>query len=104
VSESVVWKRFNRWQLKLTPEEAKEFWADVEWLMSLSAEQQLFTYEPLTSIEEVRAAIRACEGKHVQQVAYSSFMGTLTQICFTCRRIRSTVGWSGARSWSLEKK
>lgn len=61
-----------------------------------------FVYEPLTSLEEVRTAIRACEGKHVQQVCYSSFMGTLTQLCFTCQKIRSTVAWSGSRSWSLE--
>ena len=27
-----LWRRFNRWQLKLTAEEAKAFWDDVCWL------------------------------------------------------------------------
>lgn len=62
-----------------------------------------FAYEPMTSIDDLRKVIRSCEGRHVQQVAYSSYMGTLTQLCFTCRRIRSTIGWDGARSWSLER-
>jgi len=61
-----------------------------------------FIYEPMTSMSAVREAIRNCEGRHVQQVAYSSFMGTLTQVCFTCQRIRSTIAWQGNKSWSLE--
>ena len=65
--------------------------------------QYAFVYEPMSCLAAVRAAIRACEGRHVQQVAYSSFMDTLTQVCFTCQRIRSTIGWSGHRSWNLER-
>lgn len=61
-----------------------------------------FLYEPLDTVDAVRAAIRGCEGRHVQQVAYSSFMGALTQICFTCQRIRSVIDWSGNRSWNRE--
>jgi hypothetical protein len=63
-----------------------------------------FTYELLTSAAEVRARIQQCEGRHVQQVAYSTFMDALTQICFTERVVRSTVQWDGARSWSVEAK
>lgn len=59
-------------------------------------DQTQFVYEPMPSMAAVRAAIRGCEGKH------SSFMDTLTQVCFTCQRIRSTIGWEGNRSWNLE--
>ena len=61
-----------------------------------------FLFEPLPNLSAVRQAIRGCEGRHVQQVAYSSFMSALTQICFTCQRIRSTVRWEGNRSKSVE--
>lgn len=61
-----------------------------------------FLYEPMPNLVAVRAAIRNCEGRHVQQVCYSTFMDTLTQVCFTCKRVRSTIGWSGGRSWNLE--
>lgn len=68
------------------------------------SDQHQFVYEPMASMSDVRAAIRGCEGRHVQQVSYSTFMDTLTQVCFTCQRIRSTIGWSGNRSWNLETK
>jgi hypothetical protein len=70
--------------------------------MKPTSEQSQFTYEPMSSMMEVRAAIRKCEGRHVQQIAYSSYMDTLTQVCFTCQKIRSSIGWSGNRSWNLE--
>lgn len=59
----------------------------------------MFTYVRLATVEEVRAAIQKCEGHHVQQCAYSTFMDTLTQICFTEQVIRSTIAWEGNRSW-----
>lgn len=59
----------------------------------------VFTYEKLEDTEAVERAIDDCEGRHVQQVCYSSFMGTLTQLCFTCGKIRSTINWDGNRSW-----
>lgn len=43
-----------------------------------------FEYELMTSTEEVRQRIRECEGRHVQQAIFSTFMDTLTQVCFTC--------------------
>jgi hypothetical protein len=63
-----------------------------------------FHYQPMRTLAAVRAAIRECEGKHVQQVCYSTFMDTLTQICFTCQCIRTTIAWRNSESWSLEKK
>lgn len=65
----------------------------------MSATVDGWAYELLDSVDAVRKQIAACEGRHVQQVAYSSFMGALTQICFTERRVRSTIRWDGNRSW-----
>lgn len=62
-------------------------------------ERKIFEYELCGSVDEVREHIAQCEGHHVQQVAYSSYMGALTQICFTCQKIRSVIGWEGNRSW-----
>ena len=57
-----------------------------------------FIYE-LVSQDEVREKIKSCEGRHVQQAAYSTFMDTLTQICFTEQTIRGSVKWDKNRSW-----
>lgn len=58
-----------------------------------------FIYELQPSHDAVRSHIQNCEGRHVQQAVYSTFMGTLTQICFTCQKIRGTIDWDGNRSW-----
>lgn len=50
-----------------------------------------FEYEHLNKQEEVRAHIKACEGKHTQQAIYSTFHDALTQVCFGCKKIRSTI-------------
>jgi len=50
-----------------------------------------FEYEHKRSVEEVRKHIQNCEGKHTQQAIYSTFHDALTQVCFGCRRIRSTI-------------
>lgn len=59
-----------------------------------------FEYELLKTQEEVRERIRGCEGRHVQQAIFSTFMDTLTQICFTCQKVRSTIAWKEGRSWT----
>ena len=41
--------------------------------------------------EMVKKWIKECEGKHIQQVAYSSYHDALTQICFTCKKIRTSL-------------
>ena len=40
------------------------------------------------SIEE---NIKKCEGKHIQQVLFSTYHHALTQICFGCKKIRTTL-------------
>jgi hypothetical protein len=53
--------------------------------------KEKFDYESYGTQEEVREHIQACEGKHIQQVAYSSFHNALTQICYGCKKIRSNI-------------
>ncbi len=60
----------------------------------MTNEKITFEYE-LMSDEEIRNHIRNCEGKHVQQVAFSTYMDCITQICYTERKIRSGITWSG---------
>ena len=43
------------------------------------------------SQELVKKCIKNCEGKHIQQVAYSSYHDALTQICFGCKKIRTSL-------------
>jgi len=50
-----------------------------------------FDYEYIEKQEDVRKHIRECEGKHVQQAIYSTFHDGLTQICFGCKKVRSTI-------------
>ena len=50
-----------------------------------------FEYEHLPTIQEVIDHIRECEGRHTQQSVYSTFHDALTQICFGCRKIRSSI-------------
>lgn len=50
-----------------------------------------FTYEYYQTQEEIRQHIQECEGKHSQQVAYSTFHNALTQICFGCEKVRSNI-------------
>ena len=51
----------------------------------------VFEYEYVPTQEEVRGHIQECEGRHTQQAVYSTFHDGLTQVCFGCRKIRSTV-------------
>lgn len=50
-----------------------------------------FEYEYKKTQDEVREQIRRCEGFHTQQAIYSTFHDGLTQICFGCKKVRSTV-------------
>lgn len=50
-----------------------------------------FEYEYLPTQEDVRRQIRDCEGRHTQQVAYSTFHDSLTQICFVCMKVRTNI-------------
>ena len=53
--------------------------------------EKTFEYEYIEDVEEVRKHIQACEGNHIQQAMYSTFHDALTQICFGCKKIRSTI-------------
>jgi len=50
-----------------------------------------FLYEFIERQEDVRKHIQECEGWHTQQAIYSTFHDALTQVCFGCRKIRSTI-------------
>lgn len=50
-----------------------------------------FNYEYIEKMEDVRKHIQECEGKHMQQVAYSTFHDALTQICYGCMLIRTNI-------------
>lgn len=48
-------------------------------------------YEYIPKQEDVRQHIQNCEGKHTQQAVYSTFHDALTQVCYGCLRVRSTI-------------
>jgi len=50
-----------------------------------------FDLEFLESDSLVKEAIKSCEGKHIQQVCYSTYHDALTQICFNCRKIKTSI-------------
>ena len=50
-----------------------------------------FDFEHIPQMEDVRKHIQECEGRHTQQIAFSSFHDALTQVCFGCKVIRSTI-------------
>ena len=50
-----------------------------------------FEFEHLETQEEVRKYIQECESLHTQQAIYSTFHDGLTQICFGCKKVRSTI-------------
>ena len=41
--------------------------------------------------ELVKQCIKECEGKHIQQVVYSTYHDAFTQICFGCKKIRTSL-------------
>lgn len=50
-----------------------------------------FELETFATIGQVRHQINKCEGKHTQQIAYSSYHDSLTQVCFDCKKIRTNI-------------
>jgi hypothetical protein len=54
-------------------------------------EKKKLEYEYVEKQEDVRKHIQNCEGKHTQQAIYSTFHDALTQICFGCMKVRSTI-------------
>ena len=41
--------------------------------------------------DDVEWNIGNCEGKHIQQVVYSTYHKALTQICFGCNKVRTSL-------------
>ena len=39
----------------------------------------------------VEQCIACCEGEHIQQVVYSTYHKALTQICFSCKKVRTSL-------------
>lgn len=51
----------------------------------------IFDYEWFETKDEIEEYIDECEGKHKQQVVYSTYHSALTQICFDCKKIRTNI-------------
>lgn len=51
----------------------------------------MFEYEYIPEQVKVRRHIVKCEGRHTQQAIYSTFHDALTQICYGCMKVRSTI-------------
>ena len=60
-------------------------------LKAIARGQGMFELETFGTIGQVRHQIQKCEGKHKQQIAYSSYHDSLTQICFDCKKIRTNL-------------
>jgi hypothetical protein len=45
-----------------------------------------------------------CEGRHMQQVCYSTFHDALTQICYGCKKIRTSIYHNKKEDLELIKK
>lgn len=48
-------------------------------------------YEFVPEQADVRKHIQECEGKHTQQAIYSTFHDALTQVCYGCLKVRTTI-------------
>lgn len=54
---------------------------------------------------DVRAEVRDCQfNKHIQQVAYSTYHDALTQICFTCNKVRTSINPDDLKQPSKSEK
>jgi len=43
------------------------------------------------TMQDMLAQIKYCEGKHIQQVVFSTYHKSLTQICFGCGKVRTML-------------
>ena len=50
-----------------------------------------FEYQYLPTIEDVHKEIVRCERVHSQTVSFSTYHDALTQVCFSCKKIRSNL-------------
>jgi len=59
--------------------------------MEAGAYNQNMEIEEYEDQEDIKRNIKTCEGKHIQQVAYSSYHDALTQVCFGCNKVRTNL-------------
>ena len=67
----------------------------------------IFELERHQFIDTIREFIKSCQSlNHIQQVAYSTYHDSLTQICFTCKKIRTNLkdDLPADKSESMNKK
>lgn len=50
------------------------------------------------TMEDMMAQVKYCEGKHIQQVVFSTYYKALTQICFGCGKIRTMLNSNDVKS------
>jgi hypothetical protein len=62
-----------------------------ELLHQLETEVRESVVEYYPTFQDVQNKVAECEGKHIQQVAYSSYHKALTQTCLTCKKIRTSL-------------
>lgn len=43
------------------------------------------------TMQDMLAQIKYCEGKHIQQVVFSTYHKALTQVCFGCGKVRTML-------------
>lgn len=48
-------------------------------------------YDYFDNIKDLLIQIKDCEGKHRQQVSFSTYHSALTQVCFDCKKVRSML-------------
>ena len=52
----------------------------------------MLEFESYGSIEDVRKEVQVCsQDGHTQQVAYSTWHDGITQVCFYCEKVRTTI-------------
>lgn len=57
----------------------------------MSMKKRSLELEHFKTMEELRAQIQNCGGKHRQQAVFSTFHDALTQVCYGCRKVRTTL-------------
>jgi hypothetical protein len=57
----------------------------------VSSKMKVFGLERVGSYDEVVTFTKACEGRHMQQVSYSTYHQALTQVCFGCKVVRTNI-------------
>ncbi len=60
-------------------------------LKQIAKSHGMLEYDYFDDIEDLLIQINDCEGKHRQQVSFSTYHSALTQVCFDCAKVRSML-------------